>query len=527
MKLFGRGVAWGLLIAMGAELVPGVKVFGEDASTPPPPPTAISSSPAMTAATTPSATAPATRPAFTLGRKTTRIMEPLLPDGRPDYVTALDQAMSKGVTPENNVLVGMLEVLGTGNAMIPGKIHDEALKRLGINEEKTASFQNLKEYLKTQGKEDDAEIDNLKGQLSKQPWDPEEYELFAQWLTENNAALDQMVQFSLRDHYYWPLIATTDKAAMISVLLPSLGSCRELANALTIRAMLRLQQGKIAESQADLLAVHRLGRLVSQGTTLIERLVAISMESLAARGDAQLAEFVTPAQAKAYLAELDKLPPMGNMAQAVDVAERYMGLDAVLSVSKYGLGCISEGSGGPESPNTHMNVLIPGIDWNSILLKFNGFYDRMVAVMNLPTYAERKAATKTWEDKLQANSNNFIWNLDPTEKVGNMLLNILMPSLSRARVMSDRGQEEGELSKVAFGLAAYHGDKGSFPEKLEDLAPAYLKQIPLDIFADAPLKYHREGEGYLLYSVGPNQQDDGGNGVTDYNKGDIIVAKTK
>jgi hypothetical protein len=75
-----------------------------------------------------------------------------------------------------------------------------------------------------------------------------------------------------------------------------------------------------------------------------------------------------------------------------------------------------------------------------------------------------------------------------------------------------------DLTRLALALAAYHAEKGEYPEMLDALAPDYLKTIPKDLFALQPIHYHREGKGYLLYSVGPEMKDHGG----DVNK-DIVV----
>ena len=66
-----------------------------------------------------------------------------------------------------------------------------------------------------------------------------------------------------------------------------------------------------------------------------------------------------------------------------------------------------------------------------------------------------------------------------------------------------------ELDKLAFALAAYRADQGSYPAKLADLKPKYVAEIPKDIFNDGELHYRQEGTGCLLYSVGVNGQDDG------------------
>jgi len=37
-----------------------------------------------------------------------------------------------------------------------------------------------------------------------------------------------------------------------------------------------------------------------------------------------------------------------------------------------------------------------------------------------------------------------------------------------------------------------------------------LKALPIDPFSDKPLVYRRTEDGFILYSVGPNFEDDGG-----------------
>jgi hypothetical protein len=38
--------------------------------------------------------------------------------------------------------------------------------------------------------------------------------------------------------------------------------------------------------------------------------------------------------------------------------------------------------------------------------------------------------------------------------------------------------------------------------------------------SEEPLRYQRKGDGYLLYSIGWNQKDDGGVLAKDYREGD-------
>ncbi len=80
-----------------------------------------------------------------------------------------------------------------------------------------------------------------------------------------------------------------------------------------------------------------------------------------------------------------------------------------------------------------------------------------------------------------------------------------------------------KVEKLAFALAAHRADKGGYPRALAELAPAYLKEIPNDLFVEKPLKYKLAGKGYLLYSVGRNLKDDGGQSDREKDQDDIAA----
>lgn len=77
------------------------------------------------------------------------------------------------------------------------------------------------------------------------------------------------------------------------------------------------------------------------------------------------------------------------------------------------------------------------------------------------------------------------------------------------------------LARLACRLEEYRIAQGQYPEKLEELPdlPAHLNQ---EVLSEEPLRYRRKGDGYLLYSVGWNQKDDGGVVATDVKEGDWV-----
>jgi hypothetical protein len=64
---------------------------------------------------------------------------------------------------------------------------------------------------------------------------------------------------------------------------------------------------------------------------------------------------------------------------------------------------------------------------------------------------------------------------------------------------------------VACALERYRLAYGTFPEHLDILVPQFIGRLPHDVINGLPLHYHRAPDGqYVLYSVGWNEVDDGG-----------------
>lgn len=74
-----------------------------------------------------------------------------------------------------------------------------------------------------------------------------------------------------------------------------------------------------------------------------------------------------------------------------------------------------------------------------------------------------------------------------------------------------RAEAHRQLLLTAIALERYFLKNGSYPSSLPDLIPAYLPSLPPDWYDGKPLKYRPLSEGsYLLYSVGQDGHDDGG-----------------
>ena len=87
-----------------------------------------------------------------------------------------------------------------------------------------------------------------------------------------------------------------------------------------------------------------------------------------------------------------------------------------------------------------------------------------------------------------------------------------------ARAMASR-----DSAVVGLSCELYRSAHGDYPASLDELAREFLPEIPPDPFTGNPFVYRvtHEGEGFIVYSVGPNLTDDGGVSERDAGKDDI------
>jgi len=113
----------------------------------------------------------------------------------------------------------------------------------------------------------------------------------------------------------------------------------------------------------------------------------------------------------------------------------------------------------------------------------------------------------------------------------NVLWKLIIPSV--ASIAKKTAQSQTALDQVvtACALERYRLAKGELPEKLDALVPAFIAKVPHDVIDGQPLRYRRTAaDQFVLYSVGWDETDDGGQIVLphdkssrpDFDKGDWV-----
>lgn len=86
-----------------------------------------------------------------------------------------------------------------------------------------------------------------------------------------------------------------------------------------------------------------------------------------------------------------------------------------------------------------------------------------------------------------------------------------IPNFTRASEVAVRRESERQLTLAAIALQRYQLRHGKWPSSLEALVPEFLAAVPYDYMSAGPLRYRLKDDGsYVLYSVGEDGKDDGG-----------------
>jgi hypothetical protein len=279
--------------------------------------------------------------------------------------------------------------------------------------------------------------------------------------------------------------------------------------------MLRMGEGGAGEAWQDLQAVHRLARLIGQQGPLVTQLVAIAMDRSALLADAALLHGgeLSTEELRDVQAFLMQLTPPCRMGRTIDKVERLMTLDSIAHVSRHGFG---ENAMGIEDV-----LLQTGVDWNIPLKTMNRWYDRLAEAAEHPTIDERRAAMLGIDSELAA----FGGSLTPgtvagalfsrakrSEVVGKLMVALFLPAVHAAQQAEDRAAISLRLVQVAAALAIHRAEHGSYPAALADLDLQVAEELTQDPYAGKSLLYERRHGGYVLWSVGPNLQDDRASG---------------
>jgi hypothetical protein len=466
---------------------------------------------------------------ITISKETTWFTAPLNEDGEVDYIEAANEYFSKGVTAENNFVVAALAVVGCN--LEQDNARAELMRRLAINELPDSSdcLVDLNEF--DSGEFLRKPLDEIYDEILSFPWSREEYKVAAEWIDRYSPMVDKYVDsLNKTNRYYYPLLKSNNDTGTVIEALNHLPALRMIARFLKARSFLRLHDGDIDGCQRDILAIRKTASLVCQGPSFVDQLIGYAIHSMAQHAEMQMClhEKTTVMHLENYQIERDKISFRSNLGAVISDFERLMQLQTVWLIKDGRFPLFdTETTGISEPLGTTMFLAVRNyVDWEEVMRSANGQIDDIVKAIDHETYLQQLNAlqeifklqtqgkpdgTKTLMTIMMATSRG-----EYKEKV----TKVVVAAVEREYFSNLPGESlyeaygtaltKDSLMRVNLALLRYQHDHGTFPDTLANLSPDYLKVVPADLFSNKPLNYKKIGKHYLLYSIGSNLVDDGG-----------------
>lgn len=475
-------------------------------------------------------TAPVSRQ-ITISRETTFVEGPLNTEGGVDFVQALNNLIDPHVASDENAAVALCQVLGSGqpdeasHALFLQRIGADTLP-MGETESLSGPAANTDVFIEQQG------------QAMFRPWTANEFPQVAAWVERIGSDLDACVLAVQRPAFYLPLIDTLTPEEplppMMSVLMPTIHSCRAVSRGLSVRAMQRIAEGDKASARRDIIAMYRLARHLSNAPVVIQSLVGMAIEAQANASVLQLLNsgLMDEESASEFLKQLNSLPPFVTPSQVVATGERLGALDLVQAIKIRG----------PQSLSFFMDVTnermhSDAVDWNAALRTVNTWYDQIATAMKTPEYPARIDAIAKVEQRLRtlakgdATETARLLTGNVTnpqlagEQLGNLIAALTIPANTQVHVAQARREMQTRLTLLALELLRLRESHGEFPPALSNLNA----EVAEDLFVQSHLQYRRDDQGVTVYSLGPNRVDDGGPRLDGSNDdvGFVLVEKSE
>jgi hypothetical protein len=294
------------------------------------------------------------------------------------------------------------------------------------------------------------------------------------------------------------------------------------------RAMLRLKGGDFDGFMSDIGALEQLARGMQNGGRVTERSTGYLADgtAMAALGGAAGSGQLTVNQCVKLWQWLDGLGEPAAPEESFDVNQRWSMLERACLVATGKAATWTPALGKIEAGQ---------VNWDAALKRMNVAMDERIAHLKKATMQElMEFEEKRWKDREEQGKEDLSRQSGETAEA---YTERVAMNLSGAMYYGGWGGAEyryriaemkRKMGRLMVGLAAYHAEKGSWPDSLAQLKPEYVKEIPLDIYSEKgkeEVRYAHGSGGARVYSVGTNGKDDGGLDQTENRgtRGDDIV----
>lgn len=324
-------------------------------------------------------------------------------------------------------------------------------------------------------------------------------EVIAEAKRECEAAKDAIATAREMQNRPFGLRVLTLTPNVITTLLPDTQDTRQVIALLKWSQVLAVEAGDKARATDDLHAMLNASRSLGDETFMISQLVRIACRAIATRSlEWTLAQGDLPADRllalqNAWAADAEEpvlLYALRGERAALEVLMENLRTGKADPASWAEVGEVHRGPFGQLAWWYYRGRNLPG-DRARILASFNA----MIAVARKPIDEQPPA---------MAIFTNIAFDDE------HRIHKLLFPAVEKVAQATWRSSAEMRCAIAGVACERYRMKTGRWPESLAALVPEYLPAVPNDPFDQQPLRFKKMPDGILIYTVGVDKQDDGG-----------------
>ena len=301
----------------------------------------------------------------------------------------------------------------------------------------------------------------------------------------------------------------------VDMLLPEIQSLRQAGRFLALAARRAAAEGRIEEALADTIRIERIGRHAATEPILISQLVGTALDAVALDTLADILPAFGPADLERLEAPAirDLVAPPPSIFRGF-IGEEALGLStfADFADARSNIDGLWQLTGNPDlAPGTLMRSVSAPVSllFRVFLLPFDiashrrMMHDyRQLATLNFDRpqrHAEQQKQVEAIEAGLQK------------DHLPGIVSGILKPAMAQVFHAQTRAVARHRAAAALVAATKHRLETSTLPESLDALVPGTIPTLPLDPFtADAPLRLKATPEECVVWSVGPDGEDDGG-----------------
>ncbi|MCK5428973.1 MAG: hypothetical protein KAI94_05850, partial [Anaerolineales bacterium] len=364
-------------------------------------------------------------------------------------------------------------------------------------------------------------IESYAAGLSREPLTNDQQALVDKWLDKNQSSWGHFVAGSKRPFFYHHAEYGSENLEneLSQLAYPIHYFWRPIRRIACWRIWRALEQGETDQALQDCFVMLRMARQLSENSYwMVEHMIAIisTRESLDLMLHIVDTNQLSPAKLKQLQKQLTEFFPDGYPMITLCMEEMKMsGLDYIQH------NYTSNGSGGGHAIPSSFKKQYRYKDWPEVI--------------RVPWCTVRSMALATRDETiamLTKTDDYIIKDVQMTPyqfKVNGSSAKEFVSKISRLKFPDFNAPVMRRRSDMAFQMKAYHEaaiailalerwklDKGRYPDRIDELVDGgYLAGLAMDPYSDGPLIYRKTNDGFTLYSVGTDFDDDGGEHGTD------------